>query len=98
MYSIALLLCALSGLPLLTVCGAVVDDAPKGTRMVAWVLRCAPHAGDAELAAATLFIVVGTIDSSPSVATPQLYAPALLFGMPECFFDLFLRVRRTGHQ
>jgi hypothetical protein len=91
-YSIALLLCTLSGLPLFTVRGAVVDDAPKGTRMVAWVLRCAPHAGDAEFAAATLFIVVGAVDSPPSVATSQLYAPALFFGMPECFFDLFLRV------
>jgi len=97
-YSIALLLGTIFSLVLLAVRGAVVHDAPQGASMVAGVLRCAPHAGDAELAAAAFLIVIRAINPSPRVAAADFNAPALPFGMPESFLNFLLRVRGTGRQ
>jgi hypothetical protein len=97
-YSIALFLGPAISLALLAVRAAVVHHTPKGTCMVARVLRRAPYAGDAELAAATILIVVWAVKPPPSVASTDFYAPALRFGVPESVLDLLLRMRRTGHQ
>jgi len=56
------------------------------------------YAGDAELAAATLVIVVRTINPTPGVAAADFDAPALPFGLSKGFLDFFLRMRGTGHQ
>src|SRR5450830_1354271 len=97
-YSILLLLCAAFSLALLAIRHTVVHDAPQGACVVAWVLRRAPYAGDTELAAATLLVVVRTINPSPSMAAADFDAPALPFGVPESFFNLFLRMGGTSHQ
>src|SRR5690606_25415929 len=96
-YSIVLLLCAVGSLLRLTVRGAVIHDATQGACVVTRALRRAPHAGDAELAATTLLVVVGTVDPPPGMTAANFDAPPLPFGMLERFFDLFLRMRGTGH-
>jgi len=60
--------------------------------MVAGILRRTPHAGDAELAAATFLVVIGTVDPPPGVTAANFDAPPLPFGMFKRFFDLFLRM------
>jgi hypothetical protein len=95
-YSIALLLGIIVSLALLAVRGAVVHDTPQGARVVAGILRRAPYAGDAELAAAAFLIVVRAIHPPPGVAAADFDAPALPFGVPESFLDLFLRMRGNG--
>jgi hypothetical protein len=97
-YSIALLLIAVVSLAPLAVRGAVVHDPPQGAGVVAWILRGTPYAGDTKLAAAAFLVVVRAINSPPSVTAADFDAPALPFGVPEGFLDLFLRMRRTGHQ
>ncbi|MCL1960577.1 MAG: hypothetical protein FWG56_02085, partial [Desulfovibrionaceae bacterium] len=96
-YSIALFLCTACGFLLLAARGAVVHDAPQGPRVVAGVLRRAPYAGDAKLAAAAFLIVVRTINAPPSMAAADFNAPAQPFGVPESFLDFFLRMRGTRH-
>jgi len=97
-YSIELLL-GIVGCPLLlAVRRAVVHDAPQGARMVARVLGRTPHARDAELAAATLRVVVRTINTPPGVAAADFHAPALPFGVTKRVLDLSLWVRRPRHQ
>src|SRR5690606_41117769 len=71
-YSIVLLLCAVGSLLRLTVRGAVIHDASQGACVVTRALRRAPHAGDAELAATTLLVVVGTVDPSPGVTAARI--------------------------
>ena len=78
--------------------GAVVHDSPQGAGMITWILRRAPNAGDAELAAATFFIVVRAINPPPGVAASDFDAPTMLFGVPQSFLDLFLRMGGTGHK
>jgi len=97
-YSIVLLLGTAFSLALLAMRGAVVHDTPQSACVVARVLRRAPYAGDAELAAATLLIVVWAINPPPGVAATDFDAPTLPFGVPESFLDLLLRMRGTGHQ
>jgi len=97
-YSIALLRGTIVSVALRPVCSAVIHDAPQGARVVARIFRRAPYAGDAELAAATFFIVVRAIHPPPSVAAADFDAPALPFGVPESFLDLFLRMRGTSHR
>jgi hypothetical protein len=97
-YSITLLLGTVVNVTLLAMRGAVVHDAPQGAGVVAGVLRRAPYTGDAELAAAAFLVVVRAIHPSPGVATADFDSPALPFGVPESFVDLFLRVRGTSHQ
>ncbi|BAP88015.1 1,4-alpha-glucan branching enzyme GlgB [Burkholderiales bacterium GJ-E10] len=97
-YSIVLLLGGAIIFAPPAMCGAVVHDSPQGARMVARILRRAPYAGDAELAAATFLIVVRTINAPPSVTATDFDAPTVRFGMPKRFLDLFLRMSGAGHK
>jgi hypothetical protein len=97
-YSIALLLGIVISLALLAMRAAVVHNPPQGTGVITGVLWRTPYRRDAELAAAALLVVVWTINSPPSVAAADFDAPALFFGVLECFLDLLLRMRETGHQ
>jgi hypothetical protein len=97
-YSIALLLGIVVSLAQPAVRGAVVHDAPQGAGVVAGVLRRAPYTGNAELAAPAFLIVVWAVNPPPGMAAADFDAPTLPFGVPECFLDLFLRMRGTSHQ
>lgn len=72
---------------------AVVHDPPQRSGMIAWVLRRAPHARNAELAAATLIVVVRAVNLAPGMTATDRDAPALRFCMLKRIFDLFLWMR-----
>lgn len=65
--------------------------------MITRVLRRTSHAGNAELAAAALIVVVGAIDPAPGMTTTDRDPPTLRFRMLERFLDFLLRVRGGSH-
>jgi hypothetical protein len=65
--------------------------------MIARIPRGTPNAGDAELAATTLRIVVGAINPAPGVATAHLDTPATGFGISNRLFDFLLRMSSSSH-
>ena len=69
---------------------AVIHDPPQCSGMIARVLRRAPHARNAELAAAALIVVVRAVNLAPRMTAPDRDAPALRFRMLERIFDLLL--------
>jgi len=78
-----LVLCRLSRVGLMfLVLGAVVDYALELASVVPRVRRSAPDTRYAELAAATLIIVVGAVNLAPRMRAADLYMPAIAFGMP----------------
>jgi hypothetical protein len=97
-YSIALLLGIVTSLALLAMRGAVVHDTPQSAGVVAGVLWRTPNRRDAELAAAAFLVVVWAVNPPPGMAAAYFDAPTLPFGMSESFLNIFLRMRRTGHQ
>jgi hypothetical protein len=58
--------------------------------MIARIPRGTPNAGDAELAATTLRVLVRTINPAPCVATAQLDTPATGLGISNRLFDFLL--------
>jgi hypothetical protein len=65
--------------------------------MIARILWGTPHAGDAKLSAAAIIVLVGTIDLSPGMRATHRDSPVVDLRMPECVFDLFLRVYCSNH-
>jgi hypothetical protein len=67
---------------MLLVRGAIVDYALELASVVFRIPWGAPDSRDAEVAAATLIIVVGAIDLAPSMRATNYDPPAVLFGVP----------------
>jgi len=76
---------------------AVVDYAQDLSRKVAGVLRRAPDARDAELAAPTITVVVGTEDLSPRVAAADFDAPTRPLCAPEGLLNVLVGMPVSRH-
>ena len=75
----------------------MVYNSAQGARMIGGVLRRAPHAHDAKIAAAAFLIVVRTIQFAPSVTATHLKPPAVPLDILQGFLDVPLRVFVTRH-
>ena len=80
---------------MLLVRGAVVDYALELASMVPRVLRSAPDTRDAELAAATLIVVVWAVNLAPRMSAADLDLPAIV-GIPDQR-DRSFRTNVTDH-
>jgi hypothetical protein len=66
---------------------AVIHHPHQLPSVVDNVLGRAPNAGDAELAAAALIIVVRAVNLAPGVTATHLHAPAIRFCVLKRLFD-----------
>src|SRR5690606_14286392 len=85
-------------LALRTMRRAIVHHAHQSARMVARTPGRAPDAGHTELAATTVVIVVGTVDSSPCMRATDVDPPSSRFGMAQGRLDFLLWMRRPSHR
>jgi hypothetical protein len=60
--------------------------------MVDCISGGAPNAGYTELTASALAIIGWAVDFSPSMTAATFYSPAMLFGILQCLFNLFIWV------
>lgn len=77
--------------------GTVIDHAPYGLGVVARVFGRTPDAGNTKLTAAAVVVVIGTINAPPCVATAHFDRPSLFFCVPQCGFNIFVRMRCSFH-
>lgn len=65
--------------------------------MVGRIFGCTPDAGDAEISATTLLVVVGAVQLAPGVTSPDHDAPTMRLGVLQRGLNIFLGVRWSGH-
>ena len=76
---------------------AVIDNLTQLPGMVGRIFGGTPDAGDTEISAPTLLVIVGAVQLAPGVTAPDLDAPAMRLGVLQRGLDIFLGVRWSGH-
>jgi hypothetical protein len=66
--------------------GAIIDDTPKLTSMVASIFGRTGNADEAKFTPATVFVVERTEQFSPGMGTTNIDSPATGFSMPQRLF------------
>jgi hypothetical protein len=77
--------------------GAIIDDTPKLTSMVASIFGCTGNTGEAKVTPATVFVVERTEQFSPGMGTTNIDGPALGFSMSQSLFYFGFRVFVPSH-
>ncbi|WP_157610752.1 hypothetical protein [Arsukibacterium perlucidum] len=78
--------------------GAVINHPLNLPGMVGWAFWCTPDTGNTKFTAAAAIIVIGAIHSPPGMAAAYFNNPAVLLGILQSIFNVFLGCFFLGMQ
>jgi len=76
---------------------AVIHDTTDLPSMIACAFRCAPNTRHTKLTTPARRIIKWAIHSTPGMATAQLYAPSLCFGIENSGFNVLICMTLSLH-